>query len=169
MHKKFSEEDVSIINNILKPYISSDVVNKMKCFLQHRTVTTFDHCLNVVCISYIISKFLTHLGFHINISMLLIGALLHDLYLYDWHTGRIRKEGIHGFSHPLIAKRNANKYFKLTDKTLNIIESHMFPLTLTHVPKSIEAFIVGISDKYCAIFETLFKQTLYTKKGFLLL
>jgi uncharacterized protein len=62
------------------------------------------------------------------------------------------------FSHPIVAMHNAEKYFDLDNKVLNIIESHMFPLTITHVPKSKEAIIVCFVDKYCAIREMMHKK-----------
>lgn len=144
--------------NVLAPYAMEEHVQKMKEFMQHGNISTYQHCMNVVTISYVIAKTLSGFGLEIDFVALLIGAFLHDFYLYDWHTGRLRREGIHGFSHPLVAKANADKYFDLTDKELNIIESHMFPLTITHVPKSKEAVIVGIADKYCAIKETLCRR-----------
>ena len=126
----------------------------MQNFKQHGKTSTFEHCFNVAVMSYIIAT-----RFRINVCMqeLLIGAMLHDFYLYDWHDGRIRPEGIHGFSHPKVAAYNANIHFCLTDKVHNIIESHMFPLTLMQIPRSKEAVIVCIADKICAIKE-------YTKK-----
>ena len=44
---------------------------------------------------------------------LIVGSLLHDFYLYDWHNGRIRKDGIHAWTHPIKALNNAERYFKL--------------------------------------------------------
>ena len=68
-------------------------------------------------------------------------------------------------SHPAKALRNANKYFDLTEREANIISSHMFPLTLTKVPKCREAVIVCITDKICATKETTegFKYKLLTR------
>lgn len=146
------------IQTILYPYSTDEHVKSMQTFIQHGSVSTYQHCINVVYASYCIATFLMKLGVSVNITRLLVGAFLHDFYLYDWHTGRFRKEGIHGFSHPIVAMQNADKYFDLDDKTLNVIESHMFPLTITHVPKSREAIMVGIADKYCAVKETLFKR-----------
>ncbi len=91
---------------------------------------------------------------------LIQGAILHDFYLYDWHNGRKRPEGLHGFNHPKIAVKNAKKYFNINKQVENIIASHMFPLTITKIPKSKEAFIVSIADKICAIKESL-KMDIY--------
>lgn len=150
-----TKESVVKIRDILAPYLKEQHVKEMKGFVQHGNVSTYQHCLNVTFTSYAIAMIFDEIGIHIDITTLIVGAFLHDFYLYDWHTGRLRKEGIHGLSHPLVAMRNANQYFNLSNKTSNIIESHMFPLTLTHVPKSKEAVIVSIADKYCAIKEML--------------
>lgn len=45
------------------------------------------------------------------------------------------------------------KDFDLNDKQKNIIRSHMFPATLLHPPRSIEAVIICLSDKICAVTE----------------
>ena len=82
------------------------------------------------------------------------GALLHDYYLYS-----IEEKGlsayVHGTRHPQIAVENAQKDFSLTEKELNIIRSHMWPLTLFHVPRSKEAALVCMADKYVASREML--------------
>ena len=141
-------------------YLNNSKVLQMNCYIQHGHITTYQHCINVMVISFAIARAFKLFGFHIDLPALLIGALLHDFYLYDWHDGRMRPEGLHGFSHPLVAKENAEKYFNVNPKILNIIESHMFPMTINHLPKSKEAVIVGIADKYCAI-----KETLHPTKG----
>ena len=43
---------------------------------------------------------------------------------------------------------------ELTKKEENIIHSHMRPLTLRAIPKSKEAFIICLVDKWCAIIES---------------
>lgn len=47
------------------------------------------------------------------------------------------------------------KYLDINENVENIIESHMFPLTITKIPKSKEAFIVSLADKICAVKENL--------------
>lgn len=84
---------------------------------------------------------------------LVIGALLHDYFLYDWHDGKGRH--FHGFTHPECAKRNAEMDYTLSPRVKNIIARHMFPLTPVP-PTCTEAWIVCIADKICAIEETLF-------------
>ena len=80
--------------------------------------------------------------------------MLHDFFLYDYYvTGRIRKEGIHAWSHPKVALDNATKLFKLNKNQKNIIRSHMFPTTLFHPPLCREAWVVCMADKVCAIKE----------------
>ena len=160
-----SEQSISEVRAILAPYSTEKHVEQMKTFMQHGSVSTWQHALNVAFASYTIAKVLVAIGIEIEIAPLIIGAFLHDFYLYDWHTGRRRKEGIHCFTHPLVARKNADQYFDLNDKVLNIIESHMFPTTLRHPPKSKEAMIVCVADKYCAIREGLQRKKGFTNHG----
>ena len=88
---------------------------------------------------------------------LLTGALLHDFYLYDWHKKNDR-HGLHGYTHPDTACKNARHYFHINKKEQDIIRTHMWPLTLTKVPKSREAMIVCLADKYVSTVETLTKR-----------
>lgn len=83
------------------------------------------------------------------------GALLHDYFLYDWHT---KHEGhsLHGFFHPGRALKNAERDFSLSPTERNMIKTHMFPLTLPP-PKCKESWILVVADKVCAIKETFKK------------
>ena len=65
----------------------------------------------------------------------------------------------HGFSHAHTALLNASTRFSLTDKEKDIIAHHMWPLNLTKVPRSREALLVCLVDKYCSTVETLTKRS----------
>lgn len=94
------------------------------------------------------------LHIRVNYENLIVGALLHDFYLYDWHTHQ--DEGVlHGFAHPHIACRNAAMRFHVNAEVQHIITTHMWPLTLRFVPRSREAVLVCMADKYCSTLETV--------------
>ena len=85
----------------------------MKQYVQHGDVSTYEHCLMVCLYAYMYAK---RLKLKINIEALVKGALLHDFFLYDWHKGAFTRDGLHGFSHPVTAERNARNTFSLTGK-----------------------------------------------------
>ena len=62
---------------------------------------------------------------------------------------------LHGFAHPHIACRNAAMRFHVNAEVQHIITTHMWPLTLRFVPRSREAVLVCMADKYCSALETV--------------
>ena len=84
---------------------------------------------------------------------LIIGAFLHDLFLYDWHV-KDKSHRLHGYRHPITASINAKNMCNVNDDVSEIIKTHMWPLTLRRIPLSKEAFIVCLVDKILAIKET---------------
>ena len=121
-------------------------VCRMKQFTQHKGNSTFRHCRSVAVLSFRLAQ---KLGWRIDEDALARGAMLHDFHLYT----RERKDIRHLFEHPRLALRNAERLFALSEKEKNIIASHMWPLTVLDVPKSKEAFLVTLADKYCAFRE----------------
>ena len=81
--------------------------------------------------------------------------MLHDFYLYDWHHKDNGEHDWHGYIHADIASKNAKEYLHADKKVQEIIKSHMWPLNLTKVPKSKEAWIVCVADKCISLKETL--------------
>ena len=145
----------------LDQLMSSDAVQKMREYTQHGCVSTYDHCAAVAWFSLILYASLRK-RFHIeaDIHELLTAAFLHDFYLYDWHDKNHPR--LHGFYHPGYAAENAKTYFGVSSHTLQIIRTHMWPLTITHVPASTEAWIVCAADKYAALRETFLRKHGYS-------
>lgn len=120
--------------------------------IQHGNVSVRRHAINVARYSLLINE---KLGIKCNKRDLIRGALLHDYFLYDWHDkDHISPLRLHGFFHPGIALRNAEKEYRLSIKEKDIIRKHMWPLTIVP-PKCREAWVVSMADKYCSLMETL--------------
>ena len=147
MGVKMTEEERTLLSQLQ----NDSNISKMRSYHHHGTITVFDHCTNVV---------ITSLNIANKLSLdkkqkenIIIGGMLHDFFLYDWHEGRMREDGIHCWLHPKVALSNANEHFDLNSRQKNIIRSHMFPATLLHPPTCKEAWIVSAADKICAVKE----------------
>ena len=142
--------------HLLKEH-ASDIINSpnfrsTRNYIQHGSMPVYRHCLDVADQSIKISKFLR---INCNERELVRGALLHDYFLYDWHDKcRENYQRLHGFYHPGIALKNAQKEYPLSDREKDIIKKHMWPLTIVP-PVCREAWIVTAADKYCSLLETL--------------
>ena len=136
--------------DIIKDVIANDTVKQMKNYRQHCNTSCYKHCMQVAYFTYITCKKL-----RLDYVSATRGAMLHDLFLYDWRKKYrdIDISGLHAFIHPRIALKNASKIFTLNDTEKDIIRNHMWPVTLKF-PKTKEAFIVSCMDKYSATAET---------------
>ncbi len=152
MNPYASVHNTKQLRAILRELIYTKEALRMKQFIQHGQISTYEHCLRVALLSYLINR---RLNLGADEASLVRGAFLHDFYLYDWHDPA-QHPRLHGFYHPAAALANARKYFSVNKKECNIIESHMWPLTITILPRCREAFIVCLADKWCSTQETLF-------------
>ncbi len=143
------------IDEILRELRENAHVEAMKHFKQHGRVTTYDHCSDVARTSYRINELL-HLG--ADKRTLLTGAMLHDFYLYDWHEKDGGSHDWHGYIHAERARRNAETLLGAGREVQQVIGSHMWPLNLTRIPRSREAWIVCAADKLVSLRETLLKR-----------
>ena len=130
-------------------------VRLLKKHRQHKGNTTFRHCRSVAVESFHLAQ---RFGWRVDENALARGAMLHDYHLY---TRRKTDIGAlhHLLSHPKLARGNAEKVFDLSRKEKNIIESHMWPLTLFKLPRSKEAILVTLADKVCALRELRGRRT----------
>lgn len=85
------------------------VVLRMKLYPHHGNSSCYDHCIHVAYYNYQWCRFL-----HLDAKSAARGGMLHDLFLYDWHT-HTKKTGdhFHGLTHPKVALKNARKFFDL--------------------------------------------------------
>lgn len=146
--KAFEKE---IFDSYINDLELSESVLQMIRYIQHGRITTYAHCKSVAYYSYWLC---IHLHLKLDTRSVSRGALLHDFYLYDWHEPDISHR-LHGFYHPEKALKNARKHFKLNLIEADIIAKHMWPLTITKLPKYRETFIVCMVDKLCSLAEIL--------------
>lgn len=146
-----SDEEITSFLSVSYELLNSDPFTNTKNYIQHGTISTYDHCLSVAYYSYWLSK---RLRLRCNIRSLIRGALLHDLYLYDWHH-KDASHKWHGFHHAKKARYNAIKHYHINKLEEKIIVSHMWPLTFRSFPNRKEAAIVCLVDKMISTCETL--------------
>lgn len=135
--------------HIALPIITNPEYQSMKKYVAHGSYSVYDHSIRVAVLAYCMCR---QNRWKVDYESLIIGCLLHDFYLYDWHHAH---EGhkLHGFRHPFIALMKAKKVYKLNSKVCNMIRSHMFPLTFWTIPLSKEAWILTLADKISATME----------------
>lgn len=129
-------------------------VRHMSSFAQHYGTNTLKHSLNVARASFNLAE---RLKWEIDERELARGALLHDYYQYSFKETNLSAYK-HGTGHPAVAAKKADHDFGLTNKEMNIIKSHMWPLTLLTPPRSKEAALVCMADKYIATKEMVFHK-----------
>lgn len=133
--------------------------DSLKNYIQHGSTSVYRHSISVAFQSFCFAR-----NHHIKVDYesLIVGALLHDYFLYDWH---VKEKGrpLHGFYHPIKALSNASEDFRLNEKERDIISHHMFPLTPIP-PKCREAWIVCMVDKAVSARETVNRTSTRRKK-----
>ncbi len=134
---------------LLRDYLYHPEAERMRQYIQHGTITTYDHALEVARRCYRRSQ-----GRRVDTESLTVAAFLHDLYLYDWHEPD-SSHRLHGFHHARRAADNARRIFGISDEIYAMIDSHMWPLNLTRLPRSREAWILTLTDKEVSLTETL--------------
>ena len=137
--------------------LSSATVQKMKQYPQHGSTNALCHMVAVAWKAYTTAIHLQN-KYHMRFDLrsLIRGALLHDLFLYDWHDPN-NGHKLHGFSHPYTALKNAERRFFLNRRERDIIVRHMFPFTPIP-PRYRESMLVSWADKVCSARETVYRD-----------
>ncbi len=143
----------SFLNYIVHKDYYSFLKTELSKYIQHGNTSVFKHSRDVAYNSYRLSNFFKkYFNANIDNDSLIHAAYMHDMFLYDWHetTGNHK---LHGFTHPKVAAQNAFNYCNASEKEQKMIKSHMWPLTITKIPTSKEAWILTMCDKYTTIIE----------------
>ncbi|MCM1023547.1 MAG: hydrolase [Prevotella sp.] len=160
-----SDGEATDYHYLVADLLESDRVLQMRNYIHHGDTTCFQHCLNVSYYNYKVCRF-----FSLNERAGARAGLLHDLFLYDWHTyKRTKGERLHGFTHAKTALKNVRENFYVSDLESDMIEKHMFPLNITALPKYRETLVIVLVDKYCGLLETVIPRlkrvgTLFAKR-----
>lgn len=127
--------------NTARPLLELPEVAKLSQYEHHRGKTRLEHVKEVAYLSFLWSKRLS-----LDSEAIVRGALLHDLFYYDWlHEG----PRLHGFRHHNIALKNARQITLLTEKEADIIKKHMWPITVVP-PRYMESLVVSLVDTFCS-------------------
>ncbi len=142
--QKISDEFYDITNDIL----TSEQFQAMASIKQHsKHINRVEHSFFVAYTSFVLAK---RLG--LDCSAVARAALLHDFELSGALEPRPNPVKLL-FTHNQIAVEHASRFFELSDKEINIIESHMWPVTPLTIPSSREAALICMVDKCCATVE----------------
>ena len=149
---KLTQEEKQKLENIYQVFLNDEKIKRMQSISMHRGSNCYEH-------SFKVAKFAMKIALrgnkkNLNLEALLIGAILHDYYLYDWRKDRSNKKK-HSRKHPYLASENASKDFDISKEIKKIIETHMWPFNFKDFPNTKEARIVSIADKNVALCEAL--------------
>lgn len=157
LHREALEREVNLrldwgddFYECIRDIAEHPVVLRMKLYPHHGNTNCYQHCLHVAYYNYILCRY-----WNLNARAAARAGMLHDLFLYDWHT-HAKKTGnhFHGLTHPRDALKHAQKFFELSDMEKDIILGHMWPVTLFHIPRYKETWITTLTDKYCGALES---------------
>lgn len=149
---RISEKEMKVFIIEIRKLHEKEQLFSMNQYIQHGNTTTLAHCMTVAWYSYCLAL---RLPLRYDNVSIIRGAMLHDFFLYDWHIPD-KSHRLHGFRHPKAALINARKHYSLNPTEEDIIEKHMWPLTLTKAPLCKEALLVCLIDKYCSLRESLY-------------
>lgn len=143
---KLTKKEYQFFLNEIQKIIYTEPYIDLKNYPHHGTISIYVHAIKVAYLSYYYA--IRHHS-KVNHQELILAALLHDLYFYNWHS---KKNGIHlhGLFHPAKAVKNAKKYYLVKPRIIRHMAHHMFPLTLIP-PTTKEGWIICLCDKKASL------------------
>ncbi|MDR2518472.1 MAG: HD domain-containing protein [Spirochaetaceae bacterium] len=153
-----------LFNEYARDILEHELFLLGKRTISHGAVSIYAHSVNVAKTAFSFCKKCeerekNRKGPGIDARCVVRAGLLHDFFLYEWHTPGIRYL-LHGWAHPKAAAENARAVFNLSDKECSCIRTHMWPWTLFHPPRCREGWIISLADKLVAGKETFLHRPL---------
>lgn len=142
------------IRNDLERYggdvLQSDEMKQAFDQTHHNWSTLGEHTMRVAMSSVMICYALRKLHIKVNIPVVVIGALCHDLGMLGREKYSSAKETSR--EHPKESVAVARELVEdLPEEAESVIERHMWPIGETEAPDSIEGVVVSVADKYNAV------------------
>lgn len=139
----------------LVDFYGADILDSPRFFqtnqyMQHGSTTTYEHTISAACVCLWLAR---KLHIRCDEQSLVRGALLHDYFLYDWHSPRRTHPPKHATRHGSYALKNASEDFSINPLEAEMIREHMWPCTLKP-PRHREAYVLILADKICSLKET---------------
>ena len=147
---KLSEEKKKELEEIYQRFFNDEKIQKMKEIPMHRGSNCYEHSFKVAKLA--IKRAMRHK--RVLLEVVLVAAILHDYYLYDWRKDKKLLKR-HGSNHPYLAALNAKRDFGVDEIIQKAIKSHMWPFNINEFPNSKEARIITLADKAVALREAL--------------
>lgn len=130
--------------------LQSDEMKQAYDQTHHKWSTLGEHTMRVAMSSVMICYALRKLHIKVNVPLVVIGALCHDLGMLD--RGRFSSMKESNLEHPKESVSVAKDILKdLPEEAESIIERHMWPIGESEAPDSLEGAIVSVADKYNAV------------------
>ncbi len=146
-----NREDRIILLDIITPIINHPEFKKRidsNIYPHHHKISLGEHILDDAIVSYKIAKKKLQKNKNINIRLVVLIAMFHDLYELPWQNSQIKKNQVrnrHGFRHPLEAAINAiiwfPEYFEDENDAIILIDGiihHMYPFPVRSINKNFE-------------------------------
>ena len=130
------------LENIYHTFLCDERILKMQEIPMHRGSNCYIHSFKVAKLA--MKRALRHK--QVDLYIILLAAILHDYYLYDWRSDRSKMKR-HLKDHPHLAAENAVKDFGIHQSIKKAIEAHMWPINIKKFPSSKEARIISLADK----------------------
>ncbi len=155
---KISEEKKKELEGVYQSFLHDERILKMKEIFMHRGSNCYIHSFKVAKLA--IKRALRHNKG--DLYIILLGATLHDYYLYDWRKDHSKMKH-HVTAHPYIAAENAERDFGIHEPIKKVIQSHMWPFNIENFPETKEARIISLADK-TIYFREIICSVAYKKK-----